>query len=43
MGVAGSLANVTIEALFHFADTLNVRAKTSDSNDSTMKVLQKIY
>ena len=43
MGVAGSLANVTIEALFHFADTVNVRAKTSDSNDSTMKVLQKIY
>ena len=39
MGVAGSLANVAIESLFHFADTVNVRAKTNDGNDSTLKVV----
>ena len=43
MGVAGSLANVIIESLFHFADTVNVRAKTSDGNDSSLKVVKKIY
>ena len=43
IGVASSLAHVTIETMFHFADTVNVRAKTNDSNDSTMKMLQKIY
>jgi hypothetical protein len=43
MGVAGSLANVTIESLFHFADTVNVRAKTNEGNDSSVKIVQKIY
>lgn len=39
MGVAGSIANVTIESLFHFADTVNVRAKTSDGNVSSLKIV----
>jgi Mitochondrial carrier protein len=43
MGVAGSLANVVVESAFHFADTVNVRAKISDGNDSSMKIVQKIY
>ena len=43
MGVAGSLANLSVEAMFHFADTVNVRAKTSDGNDSSLKIVQKIY
>jgi hypothetical protein len=29
IGVASSLAHVTIETMFHFADTVNVRAKTN--------------
>ena len=43
LGVAASQAHVIIEALFHFADTVNVRAKVSDSNDSSLKIVQKIY
>ena len=43
MGVAGSLGNVIVESMFHFADTVNVRAKTSDGNDSSLKIVQKIY
>jgi len=43
MGVAGSLTHVAIEALFHFADTVNVRAKVSDGNDSSLKIVKKIY
>lgn len=43
MGVAGSLANLTVEAMFHFADTVNVRAKISDGNDSSLKIVEKIY
>jgi hypothetical protein len=43
LGVAASQAHVIIEALFHFADTVNVRAKTSDGNDSSLKIVKKIY
>lgn len=43
MGMAGSIANLTVETLFHFADTVNVRAKVSDSNDSSLKIVKKIY
>jgi hypothetical protein len=43
LGVAASLAHVIIEALFHVADTVNVRAKVSDSNDSSLKIVKKIY
>jgi hypothetical protein len=30
MGIAGSVAHVTVEAMFHFVDTVNVRAKLGD-------------
>ena len=43
MGIAGSLANTIVESMFHFADTVNVRAKTSSGNDSSLKTVQKIY
>lgn len=43
MGVAGSLANLIVESLFHFADTVNVRAKTSDTNRSTLSTVGHIY
>jgi hypothetical protein len=43
MGVAGSLANLIVESMFHFADTVNVRAKTSEGNHSSLKVVTSIY
>jgi hypothetical protein len=43
MGIAGSLSNVIIESSFHFVDTVNVRAKVSEKNISSMKMVQKIY
>ena len=43
MAVAGSLANISIEAGFHFVDTVNVRTKISDSNNSTMHMVKHIY
>ena len=41
--MAGSIANLTVESLFHFADTVNVRAKVSEKNESSLKVVKKIY
>jgi hypothetical protein len=29
-GIAGSLANVTVEAMFHVFDTVNIRTKSLD-------------
>lgn len=43
MGVAGSLANVIVEAGFHFIDTVNVRTKVHDSNISSMLMVKQIY
>lgn len=43
MGMAGSLANLVVEAGFHFADTVNVRAKVSDQQMSSIKMVEKIY
>ena len=43
MGVAGSLANVIVEAGFHFVDTVNVRTKVHDTNISSIHMVQKIY
>jgi len=40
MGVAGSLANVSVEAGFHFIDTINVRAKVHHSNISMMSMVR---
>ena len=43
LGVAGSLANVLVECGFHFVDTINVRTKVSESNDTSLKMMKKIY
>lgn len=43
MGVAGSLANVFVEAGFHFVDTVNVRTKVNDKNISSLKMVRMIY
>ena len=43
MGVAGSLANLLVEAGFHFVDTVNVRAKVSDKHMSSIGMVKKIY
>lgn len=42
-GIAGSIANVTIESVFHFADTVNIRAKASEKSVSTASMISKIY
>jgi hypothetical protein len=43
MGIAGSLANVIIEAGFHGIDTINVRAKVSKKNRSSLHMASKIF
>ena len=43
MGVAGSLGNVIVESMFHFLDTVNVRAKVSDVQHSSIGVIKHIY
>lgn len=43
MGIAGSFAHVTVEAMFHFVDTVNVRAKLGDTNLSSISMVRKIY
>ena len=43
MGIAGSVAHVTGEVMFHFVDTVNVRAKLGDSNLSSISLVRKIY
>jgi len=43
MGAAGSLANCTVECLFHVVDTVNIRAKASDSRQSTSSLVSKIW
>ena len=44
MGVAGSLAQGTVEAMFHFVDTVNIKSKASETEaNSTMSMVRKIY
>lgn len=43
MGVAGSIANLVVESSFHFADTVNVRAKLSEKSVSSLYIAKKIY
>lgn len=43
MGIAGSLANLVVESMFHFVDTVNVRAKLSDKSISSLNMARKIY
>ena len=43
MGVAGSLANIVCESSFHAVDTVNIRAKASTDQLSTMRMVNKIW
>ena len=43
IGIAGSIATMSVECGFHFVDTVNIRAKASTSNASTMQTLNKIW
>eukprot|EP00347_Sterkiella_histriomuscorum_P008609 403344440 len=43
MGIAGSLAYLIVESMFHFVDTVNVRAKLSETNVSSLNMARKIY
>ena len=43
MAVAGSIANFVCESGFHFVDTVNVRVKVSDLNESSLNMVKKIY
>jgi hypothetical protein len=43
MAIAGSLANLVCEGGFHFADTVNVRAKVSEINMSSLNMVKYIY
>lgn len=36
MGIAGSVAHVTVEAMFHFVDTVNVQSKLGEQNLSSI-------
>ena len=44
MGVAGSLANMISECVFHVVDTVNIRTKAStSSNSTTISTVNKIW
>jgi len=44
MGIAGSMAFGTVEALFHFVDTVNIKSKASKGEvPSTMSMVKNIY
>lgn len=43
MGVAGSMAHGTVEAGFHFIDTVNIKSKASEVHTETMTMVRKIW
>lgn len=43
MGVAGSVGNTIVECMFHFLDTINVRAKVSEKSVSSLTMVKHIY
>lgn len=44
MGVAGSIAHGTVEAIFHFIDTVNIKSKATETEStSTMTMVRKIW
>ena len=43
MGIAGSLANIICESAFHAVDTVNIRAKASTKQLSTLSMVNKIW
>jgi hypothetical protein len=42
MGVAGSLANLTVEAGFHFFDTVNIRSKAAQGAGGQITMLSMV-
>ena len=43
MGVAGSLALMSVECFWHFLDTVNIRAKALETNVSTQALVSRIW
>ena len=44
MGVAGSISHGTVEAIFHFVDTVNIKAKANEAEShTTSQMVRKIY
>lgn len=43
LAIAGSLAGLIVESTFHVVDTVNVRAKVSEKNESSLNMVNKIY
>jgi hypothetical protein len=43
MGVAGSMAHGTVEALFHFVDTVNIKSKAQVGNATMVQMVRRIY
>lgn len=44
MGIAGSMAHGTVEALFHFVDTVNIKSKAIETEShTTMTMVRKIW
>ena len=44
IGIAGSLANMIIETVFHIVDTVNIRSKVlADNKSSTWQQVRQIY
>ena len=43
LAIAGSISNAIVECTFHFADTVNIRAKASEKSVSTAAMISKIY
>jgi hypothetical protein len=42
IGIAGSLAQGTVEAAFHFIDTVNIKAKAGEGSNTTSSMVRKI-
>jgi hypothetical protein len=43
MGVAGSLAHGSVEALFHFVDTVNIKSKAIKTSPTAYRMIHNIY
>jgi len=43
MGVAGCMAHGTVEAAFHFVDTVNIKSKASEVHTCTGTMVRKIW
>jgi hypothetical protein len=43
MAMAGSLALTTVECMFHFVDTVNIRSKAQTASISSRSMINKIW